>query len=124
MSKALDFIDENLDAVLEVFVDNTTHEGMMGQLHRGELGHSLFERDGEPIGFLIYSQVKDNLYLNALWANVKSTDGEREAFIRHVHELATQLKCVRVVLDTSRDNLARRAESFGFKRHFRMILDL
>lgn len=120
----LDFIDENLDAVLEVFVDETTHEKMMGQLRRGELGHSIFKREGEPIGFLIYAKVGPNLYLNALWANVKSTDGEREVFIRHIHELATQLKCVRVVLDTSRDNLARRAESFGFKRHFRMILGL
>lgn len=124
MSKALDFIDENLDAVLEVFVDETTHEKMMGQLRRGELGHSILKREEEPVGFLIYSKVQDNLYLNALWANVRSTDGEREAFIRHVHELATHLKCVRVVLDTSKDNLARRAESFGFKRHFRMILGL
>lgn len=120
----LDFIDENLDAVLEVFMDDTTHEQMMARLRRGELGHSIFKREGEPIGFLIYSKVGTNLYLNALWANVKSTDGERSAFIRHVHELTTQLECVRVVLDTSRDNLARRAESFGFQRHFRMILDL
>lgn len=119
----LDFIEENLDAVLEVFMDDTSHEQMMARIRKGEVGYSVLSREA-PIGFLLFEKVGTNLYLNALWANVRSTAADREAFIHHVGHLAIDLGCKRIVLDTKRDNLARRAESFGFKRYFRLILEL